>query len=252
MKIYYESSYSTPDFISHHGIPGMKWGIRRYQNKDGSLTPKGRKRLGLDEFDEKHGEDIILKKNTKANRVISTDRYEEMADTDFGGSEKIAKKYLDDIIKRDDKQTSKYLSVDNIRNSGRISGKEYYLSWFTNGGYEPESAHVANYTFKRDVKIASGKKVVETLMEEYGFDNTAKMLKNKDRVKSLTLDYTKDRDLRDRIDAKIKKQGYDGVEDINDLDTDMPIRIFDPQKNIARDSNIQSGREAIEEILKRR
>lgn len=31
--------------INHHGIKGMKWGIRRYQNKDGSLTPAGKKRL---------------------------------------------------------------------------------------------------------------------------------------------------------------------------------------------------------------
>lgn len=30
--------------LKHWGIKGMKWGVRRYQNKDGSLTPAGKKR----------------------------------------------------------------------------------------------------------------------------------------------------------------------------------------------------------------
>lgn len=30
--------------LTHHGILGMKWGVRRFQNKDGSLTPAGKKR----------------------------------------------------------------------------------------------------------------------------------------------------------------------------------------------------------------
>lgn len=35
---------SPGEVLEHHGIIGMKWGVRRYQNKDGSLTPAGKKR----------------------------------------------------------------------------------------------------------------------------------------------------------------------------------------------------------------
>lgn len=40
--------------LTHHGILGMKWGQRRFQNKDGSLTPAGKKRYG--DEDESKGE----------------------------------------------------------------------------------------------------------------------------------------------------------------------------------------------------
>ena len=37
-------SYNYSDELYHHGIKGQRWGIRRYQNKDGTLTPAGKKR----------------------------------------------------------------------------------------------------------------------------------------------------------------------------------------------------------------
>lgn len=39
-------------WLAHHGILGMKWGVRRYQNKDGSLTSAGRKRYMNKPFED--------------------------------------------------------------------------------------------------------------------------------------------------------------------------------------------------------
>ena len=33
--------------LCHHGIKGQKWGVRRYQFADGSLTPNGKKRYKI-------------------------------------------------------------------------------------------------------------------------------------------------------------------------------------------------------------
>lgn len=38
----------VPNELYHHGIKGMKWGVRRYQNKDGSLTNAGKNRYDRD------------------------------------------------------------------------------------------------------------------------------------------------------------------------------------------------------------
>lgn len=48
--------------LTHWGVVGMKWGIRRYQNKDGSLTPAGKKRYNKEMAKLKEEEKIAKNK----------------------------------------------------------------------------------------------------------------------------------------------------------------------------------------------
>ena len=57
--------------LTHHGIPGQKWGFRRFQRPDGSLTPKGRARL--DKKDNKWASTKGEKIKTKVQKKVSKD-----------------------------------------------------------------------------------------------------------------------------------------------------------------------------------
>lgn len=64
--MYYESNY-----LSHYGVLGMKWGVRRYQNKDGSLTPAGKERLYKES--KKLSDEMWSKKKKRTYNEIEKD-----------------------------------------------------------------------------------------------------------------------------------------------------------------------------------
>ena len=62
------------NYIKHHGIKGMKWGVRRFQNKDGSLTPAGNKRYS-DSERRAQMKKIAKRKNVKFDSDRKTAEY---------------------------------------------------------------------------------------------------------------------------------------------------------------------------------
>ena len=128
-----QDAFDTEEFLEHHGILGQKWGIRRYQNPDGSLTPEGRKRYGLD-----------VGKGSVVSRVS----------TYSGGNDPA------------DKQGRTYVSINE-------DDAAYYKSNYVNflrGISGDNSAKVYNNTYVTTVDLKSPdkkerKEIVDTLMK---------------------------------------------------------------------------------------
>ena len=273
-------------YLEHHGIKGMKWGIRRYQNKDGSLTPEGRKRYSDDSkidtsFDVSSKNTILTKRNVAVGAAIAvgvlaaiggmyvykkTNIKIPIAEYKFG--EKIAVNSLSNLDKTISKGT-KFQRISSKSFEDYVGeGKRIYASylnkdnrmykevmpsfinrWRAQGIVKDQGNNVYIHTLKatKDIKVASKRKVAEAYLEA-----TGKKVIDAGEYKTFMENLSSDNATVLKFFSKIKELGYNAIVDENDAGTFTkdPLILLDPLKTlIGSNSRKLSKLESIINVL---
>lgn len=176
MSDYYltsSASFISADELYHYGIKGQKWGVRRYQNKDGSLTPAGKKRRSSSDEVRNMSTDELRQKVRRLNNE---------------------QRYID-LTKSSSSSVSK--TADGIERASRIGGDANKIYKSMNGENNPYSK-VANQGIDAMSRTARLTKKIDSNIRSK--NDTAKALKK--------LETMSDADLAKEVDRLDLEQQY--------------------------------------------
>lgn len=135
----------TEDYLAHHGILGQKWGVRRYQNADGSYTAEGAKRYrsgsttgaGISKEQRERTEKFFKPgkngKPSQAEKVTSSakdiiEQSKKLSDKGFSKTRKskeIARKQQEEISQMSDEELRKRINRMNLEKQYKDLSPKY-------------------------------------------------------------------------------------------------------------------------------
>ena len=126
MSVYYIAGFPVSDELYHHGIKGQKWGIRRYQNEDGTLTSEGKKRYGKGLGEYANRKEGIVRKLATGNWLLGRKQLAERF-------ENYEKKKAKDLKQQGRYEASKEIEAMYKAQRQRNIDREKYLSNVSTG-----------------------------------------------------------------------------------------------------------------------
>lgn len=152
MGTYYIGNMPISDELYHHGIQGQKWGVRRYQNPDGTLTNEGKERYGqLGEYaNRSKGVEGAVRKLLTGDFFLGQQRHREAREKRLLNKvnrRKESEKDTSNIEKKLEAQRQKNVDIDKYNSStstGKLFLQNYLMSPFIADRYRAGRARGEN------------------------------------------------------------------------------------------------------------
>lgn len=158
--------------LYHHGILGQKWGVRRFQNADGTLTSRGRKHISKEY--KKYATKASDEFNKKTTDMY-VDAYNKAADDMNNGlinkfNRDQEKKYGKDFANRDQYESDYYKLFNNILNKYYDQSIYDFLS--NNENFKKSNELIKKYEMQKwDDLAKSNYETIKKMQIKFGGGN---------------------------------------------------------------------------------